>query len=201
MLDTEKGRQWIHGLILAAIALSLTTVPAGGRLWRSLRGLRKMRETHAAKLAWAAKKPEMERRVSDQEKTMAALNAKLFVESDEGDFTQAVTAAARAARCAVRSVRPMAPRTLADPDSEAAANQSKSSQKKPSVEFLERPVRLIVQGEYGQIDALLQSLEKETRVTRICRLRLQPNRGDRKHLHCELEIAGYDLRVEAEGGK
>ena len=201
MMDTDKSRQWVYGLIFAAIALACTAGPGGVRLWRSLRARRTIRATYAAKLAWAAKRPEIERRVRDQEKATAELDARLFMESDEGDFTQAITAAARAARCAVRSVRPLTSRILGGPETKTTANRSASAQKKPSVEFLERPVRLILQAEYGQVGALLKRLEADTRVVRVRRLKLQPYRNDRKRLHCELEITGYDLRTEAEGDK
>jgi hypothetical protein len=194
-LGSEAARKWAYAAALALVGGAAAVLPTATRLSRSLRELETTRRTYAARVAWAGKRDEIEQRLRDQEAGAKAVDAKLLTAGDLSSFAQALTVAARAAGCSVQSVRPAEPRLVPRPDAEASKAAGKGA---PRVEWVEWPVRLILQGDYPQISALLDRLRGQERFLRVTRLSLQPVEDDREQLSCELEIAGYGLRPSSE---
>jgi len=198
---TEAGRAWLYGAGLAAAGLLLAVAPAATRLAQSWRGLATMRATHAVKEDLVARSGELAQRVQKQEADVERLEAKLLTAGDVAGFTRSVAAAARAVGCSVLSIRPGNPRVLSRPDEPGSRQGGKGQKAADGAQFVERPVQIAVQGEYGKVQAFLERLGSEGRFLRLARLSVQPIDEDREQLSCDLVIAGYDLRASEEEGR
>lgn len=193
-------RQWCYGLGLTAASLALIVLPTAARLRGSLRDLQRIKTTYTMKLSWVGKKGELARRVKEQEAAAARLDAMQLHGGDIAEFTQALAGKTRAAGCAARSIRPAEPRVLPRPDAKGKGGSAKADKaKEPRVQFVEWPMRVVLQGEYSQVTALLRRLYSDVRYVRLTRLQIRPDEESRERLNCDLELAGYGLRAQPGG--
>ena len=196
----QTRRQWGYGLGIAAALGLLVALPTALRLRTTLRDLQRIKATYAMKLAWVSNKGELERRVEEQEAAFAKLEAKQLNAGQIAAFTQALAAKARALGCAPRSVRPAELRVLPRPDAKATAGGAKADKaRKAQAQFIECPVRVELQCEYGQLTSLLERLRAGVHYVRLTRLQVRPNEDSRERLDCSIELAGYGLREQPGG--
>lgn len=193
-------RHWAHGVGLTLAGLLAASLIIGGQLRTSLRDLDCMRAAYATKLELAERKGVVEQRAREQEAALAAAEQKLLTGADVAALTQTIAVAARATGCSIASIQPLNPRVLPRADPNAAKAGGDEAKSAAQMQFVEWSVRVSVRGEYGQIGALLARLNAETRYLNITTLTIEPNGEDRESLACELEIAGYGLRLLTEGG-
>jgi len=197
LFSGDVGRGWTTGITLTLAGLLAVVLPAAMRVRQSMNGLATMRQTYAAKLAWADHKGEIAKRLAEQQAAAAALDARLLTAADLSSFTQTIAVVARSAGCAVRSIRPVPPRVLPRPGEGKAGATAPAPGQGPRSEFVEWLFRTEIQGDYGQVSALLGRLWQHERYLRLTRLSIQACDGDREQLNCEIEIAGYGLRSPA----
>jgi Tfp pilus assembly protein PilO len=195
LANSTRGRKWAYGGAIGAVGVLLAVLPAALQLQSSARGLETTRHTYESKLAWVGQRDVIERRLRETEATAAALDAKLLTDPQLPGFTQDIATAAREAGCAVRSIRPLAPRTIPRPgaDGKAAAAEDKDA-------FLEYPVRLDIDSDYHQLTQFIDRLWNQPRHLRLTRLVVQPNLDDCEQLRCEIEISSYGLKPPADEG-
>jgi Tfp pilus assembly protein PilO len=185
--SVDPRRQWAYGLGLLTAGILLAVLPAAARLRRGMRDLRRARATYALKVSWAGNKDELRRRVAEQAAAVAALDARLLASPELPELTRAINAAAQAAACSVRSIRPSEPLPLPRP-------VPKRKGQEPAAEWVQWRLWIEVQGEYAQVSGLLERLDADSRHLCIRRLVLQPAGEDRETLVCELELAAFGLR-------
>ncbi|MFW6108608.1 MAG: hypothetical protein ACOC8D_02225 [bacterium] len=182
----DPRRRWAYGLALLAAGLVLAVLPAAARLRRGVRDLDRARRTYALKVSWAGNKDELSQRVAAQAAAVAQLEARLLTSAALPELTRDINAAARAAGCSVRSIRPSEPVPLPRPRPKAKGQER-------AAQWLQWRLSVEVQGEYAQVSGLLQRLDAGPRHLCIRRLLLQPAGGDREMLVCELELAAFGL--------
>lgn len=207
-LGTAPWHRWAGAVALMMAGLLFVVLPALAHWLQAKRSLDRAKIVYAAKLDLVGKKGELERRVQRQGTALAQAQAKLVTARNVGGISRSIALAARAEKCSVLSIRPLEPRKLRRPDEKdsttgAGGERGRSAQGKKEdrrPDFLEWPVRAIVQGEYGHICALLARVRSGPRCLRVVRLMLQPTAEDRRRLTCDFEIAGYGLKAPEEGG-
>ncbi len=190
-LGGKRRTQLACGLALTAAGLLVIVLPTALRLRRSLAALATVRSAYASKLSWAGRKGEMEERVKNQEKVVQAIDAKLVSPDELSTLTRTIASTARAVGCSVASIRPLPSHTISRPSE--ANRPGPPAAKDQGPEFLEFPVRLEVEGEYRQIEALLERLAQLPTHLRVNEAVIQPSEGDRELLICELELAAFGL--------
>jgi len=195
----ERGRQWVCGLVLSAVAALVIVEPAARRAQESARNLRRIQATYAMKLSWVSNKGVLEQRVEAEETAAAELEAKLMGSAEAPKFAQKLSVVARAAGCAVLSTRPEASRVLPRPEAEGTGGGAKGKAT-PSADFVEWPVQVSLLGEYNHVRELLTRLRAGKWYLRITRLALRPSADDCESLNCDLELAGYGLRPREKKG-
>jgi len=195
LASSTRGRKWALAGAVGTVGLLLAVLPAALQLQSSVRSLELTRSTYRSKLAWVGQRDVIERRLQETEATAAALDAKLLTASQLAGFTQDIATAAREAGCAVRSIRPLAPRPVprAGPGNGAAPDEAKDA-------FLEYPVRLDIDSDYHQLTQLIDRLWSRARHLRLTRLVVQPHLDDCEQLRCEIEISSYGLKPAPEEG-
>ncbi len=187
-----KGRaQFACGLALTAAGLLTIVLPSALRVRRSLAALATVRSAYASKLSWAGRKGEMEERVRKQKEIVEALDAKLVSTDQLSALTRAITSSARAAGCSVAAIRPLPSHTISSPSE--AKRPGPPAAKDQGPVFLGFPIRLEVEGEYRQIEALLGRLAELPTRLKVNEAVIQPSEGDRELLICELELSAFGL--------
>jgi len=190
-LGKKRRTQLACGLVLTAAGLLTIVLPTTLRLRRSLAALATVRSAYASKLSWAGRKGEMEERVRKQKEIVEALDAKLVSPDQLSALTRTITSTARAVGCSVAAIRPLPSHTISRPSE--AKRPSPPTAKDQGPEFLEFPIRLEVEGEYRQIEALLERLAQLPTHLKVNEAVIQPSEGERELLICELELAAFGL--------
>ena len=192
----QRRAQSLGGVAIGAAGLLIIVLPTALRLRRSLAALATVQSAYASKLSWAGKKGEMEKRVEQHQETVEALDATLITSEKVSTLTRVIASAARAAGCSVAAIRPLAPNTLSRGDEEKGKAAQTTAANEPV--FVEFPIRLEVEGEYRQVQALLKRLAALPTHLRLKKALVQPSEGDRQMLICELELAAYALAEDGQ---
>ena len=190
-LGGKRRAQLACGLAVTTVGLLVTVLPTTVRLRRSLAALDTVRSAYASKLSWAGKKDEMEERVRKQKEIVEALDARLVAPDRLSTLTRTIAAAARAVGCSVAAIRPLPSHVLSRPGEDKRPGANAANDQGP--QFIEFPIRLEVEGEYRQIEALLKRLADLPTHLKLNEAVIQPSESDRELLICELELAGFGL--------
>lgn len=192
-------QQWLAGSAAVLVGFGLFVLPALGKWREARRQLADARATLASKQKLVASKDLLLTRLDEAQAALAEVEAKLTTAENQATMAQGTGAEARRAGCSVVGIEPLRSRVLERPEVQKQPKKNAGKEEARPALFVEWPVRLVAQGEYKQIAALLSRLQAGERHVRVTQLLLRTAAADGRRLHCEVELAGYGLQAAPQG--
>jgi hypothetical protein len=192
-------QQWLAGSAVVAVGFGLFVLPALDKWREASRQLTVARTTLASKQKLVESKDVLVTRLDKAEAALAEAEAKLTTAENQAPLAQWTGAEARRAGCSVVQIQPLRSRVLERPEVQKQPRKNAGKKEARPALFIEWPVRLVAQGEYKQIAALLSRLQAGERHVRVTQLLLRTAGADGRRLQCEIEVAGYGLQAAPQG--